>query len=374
MRHRFALLIVFLLSVANLKAQITYTPSGQGAISREVSGKFRELSSAMDFGAIADGGTHPVSGWCSSYGGTRYPASSDAACLTAIQNDYPFVTAITQEMDWAALQAGINFASANQRELFLPQGTYRITQALNITSNLKLRGQSWRYGTVILPIGVGCLNFAGPSAPGGAVFGIIMEDFTCNMVSAPLFVGAAIKMDHTYQVSLNRLYISGVPDLDNAYGFQIISSNNVQLNSVVVYGTGSPFAHHPKGISVSSNPDASLLVQIDKADVEAVFYGIEVIGSSAVDITSAYTERNIANLYTESNVSSTTVNGGLWESPNSSTVGMINVGGSPASLRINGAHFLVGVGASEISGFWSGNYQHSVNGAAYSTVLRENAP
>lgn len=78
-------------SGANL---IGFTASGVGAIARTVRDKLRATVTPEDFGAIGDGLTHPLS--------TRY------ASLAAAQVDFPFATALTQEIDYCAIMAAIN--------------------------------------------------------------------------------------------------------------------------------------------------------------------------------------------------------------------------------------------------------------------------
>lgn len=74
---------------------------------------------------IGDGATHPLSGFYASLG--------------AAQVVYPFVTALTQELAWAALQAGINWAVSGGFTLHIPTGDYitsdMLTVPLRVTSN-----------------------------------------------------------------------------------------------------------------------------------------------------------------------------------------------------------------------------------------------
>lgn len=72
---------------------VGFTPAGTGAVVRTSQDKMREWVSPFDFGAIADGSSHPLSG--------RYGS------LGAAQAVYPFVTSLSQEIDWAACTAAI---------------------------------------------------------------------------------------------------------------------------------------------------------------------------------------------------------------------------------------------------------------------------
>ncbi len=73
---------------------ITYLAPFASSTSRTLTSKLGETVSVTDFGAIGDGSAHPLSG--------RY------GTLAAAQAVYPFVTSLTQQIDWAASQAAIN--------------------------------------------------------------------------------------------------------------------------------------------------------------------------------------------------------------------------------------------------------------------------
>lgn len=99
-----------------------YYPAVFPNYGRAMSAKFDDNKHIVDFGAIGDGGSHPLS--------TRY------ATLAAAQAAYPFATALTQEIDWAALQAGHNWLLANgggkldlgDRQLYVGADTVSITK------------------------------------------------------------------------------------------------------------------------------------------------------------------------------------------------------------------------------------------------------
>lgn len=101
---------------------ISYVAPGAGAVARSVHDRLAGWISVMDFGAIGDGSFHPVSGWCTNHGGTRYTAANDPACLAEIQTDYPSVTAVTNEIDGAASQAALDASTW----VVFPAGTYII--------------------------------------------------------------------------------------------------------------------------------------------------------------------------------------------------------------------------------------------------------
>ena len=66
------------------------------------------------FGALGDGSSHPVSEWLA--GGRRPRRSSTGRVyvnLSSIRADYPHVQALSDEIDWAALQAAVDRALAD---------------------------------------------------------------------------------------------------------------------------------------------------------------------------------------------------------------------------------------------------------------------
>lgn len=82
------------------------------------------------FGAIGDGANHPLS--------QRY------STLAAAQAIYPHATALTDEIDWCAIQAALNTVKAANtitKAVRVPQGDYVINQALRAEiDDLQLRG------------------------------------------------------------------------------------------------------------------------------------------------------------------------------------------------------------------------------------------
>lgn len=80
---------------SRVKVQQPFT----GALARSQHEKNKEILNIKDFGAIGDGSAHPLS--------ERF------ATLTAAQSVYPFVTALTQTQDYAAIQATLNAAASN---------------------------------------------------------------------------------------------------------------------------------------------------------------------------------------------------------------------------------------------------------------------
>lgn len=92
---------------------VGFIQSGTGATSRTAQSKMRERASLYDFGAIGDGLLHPLSERFSS--------------LVNAQAVYPFVTSLTQSIDWAACQAAANSA---HRKIVINQGDFVINDGV----------------------------------------------------------------------------------------------------------------------------------------------------------------------------------------------------------------------------------------------------
>lgn len=81
------------------------------SINRVLYDKITEQVSIKDFGAIGDGTLHTLQEWVD---------SGKFADFTAIQAKFPFVTSLTQSIDWCATQ----YAVLNSQNIHIPKGTY----------------------------------------------------------------------------------------------------------------------------------------------------------------------------------------------------------------------------------------------------------
>lgn len=92
----------------------------QGDASARVDRGTRGVFEAQEFGAIGDGTSRELS--------TRY------ATLAEAQVDYPCATALTDELDWAAIQTACDAAGASMARLtaHVPPGTYKINQTVTV--------------------------------------------------------------------------------------------------------------------------------------------------------------------------------------------------------------------------------------------------
>lgn len=90
-----------------------YQQNGIGAAVRNYNAKLREVVSSTDFGAIADGTYHPLS--------ERFDS------LWVAQLVYPFVTSLSQSLDWAGLQAAVNYGNVMD-----PEGRWWLNDTVKI--------------------------------------------------------------------------------------------------------------------------------------------------------------------------------------------------------------------------------------------------
>lgn len=121
--------ITFAQATVNDSATLAFTQAGAGAVTRTAQDKMRDAVSAKDFGAVCDGASHQLSGTYST--------------LAAAQAQYSFVTSLSQELDYAAIQAAVNTG----KTVYLPTGlTGALTCILGTTgisfshSNQRLYG------------------------------------------------------------------------------------------------------------------------------------------------------------------------------------------------------------------------------------------
>lgn len=127
-----------MLASASGSALISHSVAAIGSIVRPVQAVLRDQAfNPKDFGAIGDAQPHPLS--------ERY------ATLAAAQAVYPFVTRLNQTQDWAAIQAALNAASANENVrgmVRLPIGYYVLGDSIQMPNFVTFEGVS-RYGSVL---------------------------------------------------------------------------------------------------------------------------------------------------------------------------------------------------------------------------------
>lgn len=107
---------------------------------RRLSDRLSDEANPKDFGAIADGQSHPLS--------DRY------ATLAAAQVDYPFATSLSDQIDWAACQASLNL---NTTKWYIPDGHYILNKNLTRLTSINIVQD----GLLDFSIGVGYLDIRG---------------------------------------------------------------------------------------------------------------------------------------------------------------------------------------------------------------------
>jgi hypothetical protein len=110
--------------LANELGKLTSVTVTGGTTARSLPNRFKDIINPIDFGAIGDGVSRPLS--------TIYPT------LAAAQSVYPFVTSLSQELDWAAIQAAVNESMKTGKMVYIVgPGPYMISDTIvvKITRN-----------------------------------------------------------------------------------------------------------------------------------------------------------------------------------------------------------------------------------------------
>lgn len=106
------------LLASNGPTNLGFLFGGTGTRARTLDSKIKDRLSVADFGYIGDGTLHPLS--------ERY------ATLGAAQVDYPHAIALTDSIDWAAIQGASDYCAANGYYLDGVKGTSIINRRLNL--------------------------------------------------------------------------------------------------------------------------------------------------------------------------------------------------------------------------------------------------
>ncbi|RYF13407.1 MAG: hypothetical protein EOO77_15555, partial [Oxalobacteraceae bacterium] len=184
--------------------------------------------SIRQFGAIGDGGFHPLS--------TRFPS------LSAARNEYPVASALSDSLDGAAIQAAINYAEQLGRSLqarccvHIPAGRYRLSRSIRLPSNVVLIGDG--IGVSIIdnqntPLDVPLIVNADPD-----VVAMSIEDLSLHGGTHGIRITA-------------KQYVDGF-DLHRV-SFQMQSDKNLECNRLLQIGTlvQCVFAKAPYGVYVA---------------------------------------------------------------------------------------------------------------------------
>lgn len=93
-----------------------------GQVARSLSSRLSDTFNVKDYGAVGDGQSHPLS--------QRF------STLAAAQAVYPFATALTNEIDWAAAQLAVNAAAVRGGgKVVYPQGYYVQNRTVTVSTN-----------------------------------------------------------------------------------------------------------------------------------------------------------------------------------------------------------------------------------------------
>lgn len=123
----------------------------------------------FDFGAIGDGLYHPLS--------ERFNSLAEAQAV------YPFVSSLSQSIDYAAIQVGVNTAIQSKRKLIIPGGSFYSSDPIEIKvenhyskTGLDMSGQGRAASTIIFPKGSDGLRIV-PVTPGQYTYNVALSDF-----------------------------------------------------------------------------------------------------------------------------------------------------------------------------------------------------
>lgn len=168
-------------SASDVLLQLASTEDGKGdaligmkqplasAVSRTVHDKLLETISIRDFGAIGDGTLHPLSERFSS--------------LAIAQVVYPFVTSLSQSIDYAATQSAINVAISNKKSLEVTSGNYYSSDPIIIKvenhyskNGLSMSGDGRAMTMFTFPLGSDGFKIV-PVTAGQYTYNVTLRDF-----------------------------------------------------------------------------------------------------------------------------------------------------------------------------------------------------
>lgn len=255
-------------------ALVRWIQTGTGALARTIQSKLRESVSVEDFGAIGDGISHPVSEWLS--GGLQDRGYSG---LAAIQVDFPHVTALTDEIDYAAIQAAINAVGTGGGGIvhFGRDKEYLTNKGLIVNQhNVFLQGNGWQKHAT-----VGALSPTRWTQYGGSVIrwtgagggGNTMLTFA-PPVTGPLLMG----------VGMDGVVLDGNAVAD--YGLKVFSVQHGNFPSILVNDCVVRqvwFDVQPSGAWTSIDPRDNQYIHVGRLMTRCYLAG--ALGSEGVLIT-----------------------------------------------------------------------------------------
>lgn len=273
-------------SVNNLNGALLATPEGSSfvghrtalysSVARVLRDRLDDAISVKDFGARGDGILRPLS--------AIYPTLADAQAM------YPFVTSLTQSLDWAAFTA----AGQTGRSVLVPFGKYRLNDTV-------LRDHGYFMG-VGLQSEVVFVNMAGKN---GFEFKPTVKQTTSGCKSMGIYAlgsdgGSAIKTPYeaiqytqlrsSFQMEdlLLAGYTSPSEGTNNAFetietwlcGLELGDASNVGVREVDCYGSyrsDSDPAPQVKSVFLRLHAQSAMLTaQISSLTAANVYRGIEI--------------------------------------------------------------------------------------------------
>lgn len=133
------------------------------------SDRLRGSIGLFDFGAIGDGFYHPLS--------ERFNSLAEAQAV------YPFVSSLSQSIDYAAIQVGVNTAIQSKRKLIIPGGSFYSSDPIEIKvenhyskTGLDMSGQGRAASTIIFPKDSDGFRIV-PVTPGQYTYNVALSDF-----------------------------------------------------------------------------------------------------------------------------------------------------------------------------------------------------
>lgn len=237
-------------------ALIRFLQQGSGARARGLQDKVREQVSVKDYGAIGDGGSHPLS--------SRYPD------LAAAQVDYPFATSLSDEIDWAAFQSAVNQNAG--KGIFVPGGVYVINRAVSITQGSTSVFGSNRLAPIVRTTSAtdDIFRIDTGTAP---VSGVSIRHLTLDATVAKTD-GAGIRVAAStggtlYWGLFEYIHMSN----KMAYGLDVQSAFYLELNEIVVAGV----AANKAGLRFAGLNATSKIVNVFMRNIKVVSGSHDVV-------------------------------------------------------------------------------------------------
>lgn len=177
---------------------------------RSLAARFADTFNVKDFGAIGDGASHPLS--------ERYATFAEA------QADYPHAAALTDEIDWAAIQGAINALPVNGGTIYFPTGDYAVNRTVSVGDGTSV-SRSTTAGIKLIGIAGGGVGLGERGAPlygarllwtgatsttaavlriNGPIHSCVFEDF---LIDGADKAGYGVEAAHLYQCRFTNVQV-----------------------------------------------------------------------------------------------------------------------------------------------------------------------